>query len=155
MTKRLQVYIPNELGTKLAEEASRLGISVSLLVSEKLGQIYLNSAKDDAAPPSLLELYEKVEEEVGQYINRRRMDCKKNDAGEFILNDEGVSATFRGIDMTNGHRPAAWRASIGRTFNRQVRDGKIAHVIRALTPSGELKFKYKSAVYQIVKDEQK
>ncbi|SPF48155.1 hypothetical protein SBF1_400003 [Candidatus Desulfosporosinus infrequens] len=149
--KRIQFYPSEELDAKLSAEASELGISVSSLVSYKLNQVYFNNGKADALIPSFPSAYGKVRGEVNEYV-KKYLEDKGDISKEFILNE--MSKTFSNIDMTSTvigiSKPATLRARMGLTFNQQVIKKEIDNVIRALTETGELKFKYKSALYRIV-----
>lgn len=149
--RRIQFYPTEELDAKLTSEAAELGISVSSLVCDKLNQIYFKSGETDTLALNYSMLYGTVKKEIEDYVANWLEEQKEDSVMEFILGD--ISDTYRNIDMTMTvlgiSKPSTLRARIGKTFNRQVSANEIDNVTRALTPSGELMFKHKSAVYRI------
>jgi hypothetical protein len=149
--KRIQFYPDDKLDSRLSAKSTQLGISVAALVTDLLNQIDFDNVlkTSTSSTYSFAKLYSDVREDIMNYVNDP--ESKK----EFVLND---IPAFQKINLAKAEtaiiQPASTRAIVGRTFNAEVRNGKIPQVVRATTTDKHgqtvLKFIAKSAVYVIV-----
>ena len=106
---RIQFYPDKELLAALDNDSKRLGVAVSMLVTDILKRHY------GLVPESALsetELNSKVFEEIKTYVDAL------NSRDEFDL--VSASKTFRQIDMVYSGRPSTLRAKIGKNFAKAV-----------------------------------
>lgn len=106
--ERVQFYPDAELAKALKSDAENNGVSVSRFVTDLLEEYYGISKKPGV---SITQLTARVLEEVRNYINA-------NNGAKFDLFT--ASPTYRGIKMTNGKKPSAVRASIGKSFAAKI-----------------------------------
>lgn len=106
---RIQFYPDKELLAALDNDSNKLGVAVSMLVTDILKRHY------GLVPESALsetELNLKVFKEVKAYVD------SLNSRDEFDL--VTASKTFRQIEMTYSGRPSTLRAKIGKNFAKAV-----------------------------------
>lgn len=118
--QRVQFYPSSKLFEILETEAQSKGVSVSTLVSDILNEYYGLSKN---VTKSVTELTVIVLKEVEDYISTLPK-------GE-IFDLKMASATYNDIPMTNGKRPQAIRASIGRSFGAKLGKGSFSNVRKA------------------------
>jgi hypothetical protein len=114
--ERIQIYPDAVLSQEIKKDAARLGVTVSMLVSDILKRHY-RLVPENALSDS--ELTAKVFEDVKSFISDKNVT-------EFDLNK--ASKTFSTIDMVYGGRPSTIRAKIGKEFAKKIGNGDFALV---------------------------
>lgn len=136
--QRIQFYPSNALATILNAEATKSGVSVSQFVTDLLENYYEVSKTS----LSITQLTTKVLDEVADYI--------QNSNGSIPFDLNTASATYRDIPMTNGKKPQAIRASIGRSFAAKLGTGKFTNVRKYLVNSKQILSSNNALMYEIV-----
>lgn len=137
---RIQFYPDESLIEALNEDATKLGVAVSTLVTDILKRHY------GLVPNTTLsetELNAKVFEEVKAYISA----LKPGD--EFDLH--AASKTFANIQMVYAGKPSMIRAKIGKSFAKAVgTPGDFVQVSVKLRPDGKIKRNKNNAAIYVV-----
>ena len=150
--ERIQVYPPDDIKELLENEAKLKKCSVSELTVEIL-QKYYGKYSEEEKPP-VQAFYDDIFKEVETFIE---LKIKEKDADpdrdiEFDLLT--ASETFRKIHMVADGKPAMNRATIGRLFSSNVKNGwGIYRRVEAIKkPDGEPKSSVNRAqMYRITK----
>lgn len=115
--ERIQFYPDNKLLQSLNDDAVRLGVAVSTLVSDILKRHYGLVPESTRSESELTSI---VFDEVRDYVgNHSRGDVFD------LLN---ASPTYAQIEMTYAGKPSAVRAKIGKAFARNVGSGNFPQV---------------------------
>ena len=142
MMRRVQFYPSEELYKILTAEAAKNGVSVSKYVTAFLENYWGVSAPGT----SVIDLTQKVLKEVEEYV--ADITSRHAKAEPFALED--VSAVYREIPMTEGLKPSAVRASIGRSFKAKIGKAPFENV-RVYEENGKAKLSANNALrYEIV-----
>lgn len=142
MMRRVQFYPSEELYKILTAEAEKNGVSISKFVTA-----FLECHWGVPAPEtSVIALTQKVLKEVEEYV--ADITSRHAKAEPFALED--VSAVYREIPMTEGLKPSAVRASIGRSFKAKIGKAPFENV-RVYEENGKAKLSANNALrYEIV-----
>ena len=149
---RFQIFPSSELYEKLVTKSNLLNISVSKLVIDLLSQIDIDNVLSSSTlnSYSFSSIYNDVKLGVEEFVKKYPTDTT------FVLNELDV---FKEINITKTDtgtlQPSSLRASVGRSFNAQVKSYKIPNVQRATIEDKNgnevFAFKHNSAVYVIKK----
>jgi hypothetical protein len=138
--KRIQFYPGRALEAKLDEEALRLGVSVSTMVVDLLNELYGLVPKNTL---SLTQATTQVLDEVTEYINTLNV----NDEFDLL----SASDSFKNIDMISSGKPSAIRASIGRSFSKNIGTDRFSNIEIAYRSDGKVKKTNNNAtIYKVV-----
>lgn len=139
---RIQFYPGEELYNILTAEAAKNGVSVSKYLTDFLENYWGLSEPGT----SVIDLTKRVLKEVEEYVADKTNSHVKVEP--FALED--VSAVYRDIPMTEGLRPSAVRASIGRSFKSKIGKAPFENV-RVYKENGKAKLSANNALrYEIV-----
>lgn len=133
--KRLYLTLSNELSAAIDEAAKKAGIVPNVLAVSILEQVLFTNSKTFDYAKAL----EALEKEAVQMP-----------AGEFVLSQ---LPSYSKLTVAEAEactiKPSVVRARLGKAFNRRVEEGFVPGVTRATKPNGDLKFRFKAAVYLV------
>lgn len=135
---KVEFYPTPEQEEKLNSEASRQGVTVSVLLRDIINKYY-----GLVGPNTLTEaqIENRVFNEIADYI-------ANNKDAEFDLNK--ASLTYEQIDMIYAGKPKVVKARIGKKFAQEIgKPGRFEDVRQVFLPNGKLKrtVKNRAAVY--------
>lgn len=135
---KVEFYPTPEQEEKLNSEASRQGVTVSVLLRDIINKYY------GLVGPNTLteaEIENRVFNEIADYI-------ANNKGTEFDLNK--ASLTYEQIDMIYAGKPKVVKARIGKKFAQEIgKPGRFEDVRQVFLPNGKLKrtVKNRAALY--------
>ncbi len=131
--KEIKVRVEDDLAEAVKRAAQKANTSVNLWIKGLLEETLQGEQSFDYT-----EAFQKVLADVEQ-----RAD------GEFTLSD---LPSFSGLCVSTVEKgylqPSTLRARVGKAFNLAVRQGQVPGVTRAKDKRGDLKFRFRAAVYR-------
>lgn len=135
MAKGFMLRMEESLMADVKRAAEKAGVSmntwiINLLEDTLQGQRSFNDEQ----------VFQTMIEEI------QRCAFKKN---EFLLSELESFAQLSVSTVEKGYlQPSTLRARVGKAFNRAVREGQIPGVTRAKDENGNLKFRFRAALYR-------
>ena len=135
MTKGFVLRMEEDLMSDVKEAAEKAGVSMNT---------WINDLLEDTLRGQRSFNYEQVFHVMVEEIRNREFP-----KDEFVLSDLDTFAQLSISTAEKGYlQPSTLRARVGKAFNLAVGQGQVPGVIRAKDKRGDLKFRFRAAVYR-------